>query len=73
MGKCEYGRCYSPLACDSFGYCRAKNMDRLWIIRGYSPKSKRACQITVQAHDYQSAKRRAKGFVVTDVVLQEGK
>jgi hypothetical protein len=44
---------------------------KLWIIRGYSPKSKRPCQITVQAPDYQSAKRRAKGFVVTDIVLKD--
>lgn len=25
--KCQHNRCYSPIACDAFGYCRIRNYD----------------------------------------------
>jgi len=27
--KCTEGRCYSPVACNGFGYCRQRNKDGL--------------------------------------------
>ena len=36
--RCKSGRCFSPLACDGFGYCREENKQFKINIRVVPPK-----------------------------------
>lgn len=42
-----------------------------WRIRGYTPLHKKPVEIFVTALDYWRARKLAKGFVITSVVLVE--
>jgi hypothetical protein len=52
---CKFGRCYSPIACEGFGYCRERNADRtvLALLREARPYVASAqCDEDTETHNF---------------------
>lgn len=38
MEKCLNEKCFSPTACETFGYCRERNLTSEWERNGFQPQ-----------------------------------